>query len=129
MFMIIVWAFSWWYGAGWAAQLLRLREKLLASYDYFSIGMLLKTLFAPFRQISAGKVNGPLGVRIRAFSDRLISRGIGAVVRMILIITGIVWLVLQAAIGLVGLLLWAFVPFAPLIGFIFMLAGWVPSWM
>jgi len=126
--MIIVWALSWWYGAGWKACLSGLRERLAATYDYFSIGLLLRTLFAPFRQISAGKVSGPIGLRWRAFVDRLISRFIGAFVRSVLIVIGIVWLGLQAVIGALVVVLWAFVPVMPLVGFIFMLSGWVPSW-
>lgn len=126
--MIIVWAFSWWYGAGWLAQFARLRERLASSYDYFSIGLLLRTLFSPFRQISAGKVNGPIGVKIRAFADRLISRVIGAIVRLILIIVGAAWLATVAIVGALVLIVWLFVPFFPLIGFILMLSGWTPSW-
>ncbi len=126
--MIIVWAFSWWYGAGWKACLLRLSERLSSSYDYFSIDLLARTLFAPFRQISAGKVNGPIGLKLRAFVDRLISRVIGAFVRIILIVVGVAWLAVQVVIGAFVLAMWAFVPFAPFIGFIIMLSGWVPVW-
>lgn len=126
--MIIVWALSWWYGAGYKAQLSLLHERLVGSYDYFSIGLLASTLFAPFRQISAGKVSGPIGLRLRAFVDRLISRFIGAFVRLILIVVGIVWLALQAFVGAVVLLLWALVPIMPLVGFVAMLSGWVPTW-
>lgn len=129
MDMIIVWAFSWWYGAGWAAQFNKLREQLASSYDYFSIGLLARTLFSPFRQISAGKVRGPIGVKLRAFVDRLISRIIGAFVRAILIVVGVMWMLVQVAVGVAALFLWAFVPFAPLIGFVLMLSGWVPVWL
>jgi hypothetical protein len=126
--MVIVWALSWWYGAGWKAFLLELRDRLASSYDYFSIGLLASTLFAPFRQISAGKVSGPIGVKLRAFADRLISRFIGALVRLVLIIVGSIWLFVQAVFGGVVLVLWALVPMLPLIGFIVMLSGWVPPW-
>lgn len=128
MSMVIVWALSWWYGAGWKSFLLGLRERLASSYDYFSIGLLASTLFAPFRQISASKVQGPIGVQLRAAVDKLISRVIGAFVRMILIFVGIVWLFLQSLIGAVLLVVWAILPILPLIGFIFMLSGWVPIW-
>jgi hypothetical protein len=128
MSMVIVWALSWWYGTGWKAFLLGLRERLEASYDYFSIGLLASTLFAPFRQISAGNVSGPIGIRLRAFVDKLISRFIGAIVRLVLIIAGIVWLFVQAVGGAIALVLWAVVPILPLVGFIIMLSGWVPSW-
>lgn len=126
--MVIVWALSWWYGAGWKARLISVRNQLASSYDYFSIGLLFSSLFAPFRQISAGKVRGPLSVQIRAFFDRQISRVIGAIVRMILIISGVVWLGLQAAFGGLVIALWALVPLLPLVGFVAMLAGWVPTW-
>lgn len=128
MDMIIVWALSWWYSAGYKAQLERLLERLDSSYDYFSIGLLFTTLFAPYRQISAGKVRGPIGVHIRAFADRLISRFIGAVVRLVLIIVGAVWLAIQAVIGFVVIILWAFLPLLPLLGFILVVSGWIPSW-
>lgn len=126
--MVIVWALSWWYGTGWKARLLQLREQLIASYDYFSIGLLAKTLFAPYRQISAGSVAGPIGVRWRAFVDRLISRIIGAFVRAILIVVGALWLAIQVLLGAVLLMLWGIMPVVPFIGFIVMLSGWVPSW-
>lgn len=126
--MVIVWALSWWYGAGWKARVISVRNQLASSYDYFSIGLLFSSLFAPFRQISAGKVRGPLSVQIRAFFDRQISRVIGAIVRMILIISGVVWLGLQAVFGGLVIALWALVPLLPLVGFVVMLAGWVPTW-
>lgn len=126
--MIIVWALSWWYGAGWKARSLHVYEQLLSSYDYFSIGLLARTLFAPFRQISAGNVDGPIGVKLRAFVDKQISRIIGSVVRVILIITGVIWLTMQALFGVIVLAGWAIMPIAPFIGFIVMLSGWVPSW-
>lgn len=126
--MVIVWAISWWYGAGWLEQLAKLKERLVAAYDYFSIGLLARTLFAPFRQISAGRVDGSLGMRWRAFIDKLLSRFIGASVRLVLIIAGTVWISLQAIFGVLIVVLWAFVPLLPLIGLIMTLSGWVPSW-
>jgi hypothetical protein len=128
MDMVIVWAISWWYGSGWLGQFARLRSQLSASYDYFSIGLLLRTLFSPFRQISAGRVDGPLGVKMRAFVDKLMSRFIGAFVRLGLVVAGTIWLILQAVIGMSGLLLWTIVPILPLFGFVMMLSGWVPAW-
>jgi len=128
MDMVIVWVLSWWYGAGWKARLLALRNQLSSSYDYFSIGLLISSLFSPFRQISAGKVRGPLAVQFRAFFDRQISRVIGAIVRTVLIITGVIWLSVQTIIGGVAIVLWAVIPVLPLIGFIAMLSGWVPTW-
>lgn len=128
MHMVIVWALSWWYGSGWKRCLLSLRERLEASYDYFSIGLLARTLFSPYKQISAGQVRGPIGVQLRAFGDRLVSRIVGSVVRAILIVSGLVWLTAQTVVGLMVVILWGMIPFLPFIGFIMMLSGWVPAW-
>lgn len=129
MDMIVVWALSWWYGSGWKAELYALGERLSSSYDYFSIGILGRTLFAPYKQISASSVRGPLNVRFRAFVDRLISRVIGAVVRSLFIVVGIGWLAIQATLGSLKLLAWPFVPLGPVLGFIAFVSGWTPTWM
>lgn len=117
---------SWWYTTGWKLRALRLREKVASTMDYFSIDLLLRTLFSPFRQISAGQVDGPLNVKMRAFFDRLISRMIGAMVRTFMIIIGVVGIFLHILMGSVTLLVWAFIPLAPVIGFVLFISGWMP---
>ena len=106
-----------------------MRERLASALDYFSIDLLLQTFFAPFRQISAGQVSGPIGVQWRAFVDRLISRCIGAVVRFFVIIIGIVSIIFFSVVGGLSLLLWPIVPLFPLIGLLLTFIGWTPSWM
>ena len=103
--MFIVGLFSWWYGAGWLQRVQVVKERLSGLYDYFSIDLLIKTLFSPFRQISAGSVRGPIGVQIRAFFDQLISRTIGMIVRSLVIVSGSVTLVVSALLGLCAILL------------------------
>ena len=124
--MFIVGILSWWYGPGWRQRVVRLGERLAASMDYFSIDLLLRTFFSPFRQISAGKVNGPLGIQMRAFLDRIISRIIGAMIRFVMIIVGIVAITFHAIFGTLLLGLWAVVPAVPVIGLKLCITGWVP---
>jgi len=124
--MFIVGILGWWYGQGWGQRALRLRERLMSTLDYFSIDLLLRTFFSPFRQISAGKVRGPLGVQLRAFVDRLVSRAIGAMIRFTMIIIGSLAIILHAIIGTLILVLWGVVPLLPVIGLIFFVSGWVP---
>lgn len=88
----------------------------MATFDFFSIDLLVKTLFAPFRQISAGHVQGPMAVQLRAFADRLVSRVIGAIVRLIMLVIGVIAIVLQALLAGVILLGWLLVPLLPLVG-------------
>ena len=124
---MVIWGIvAWWYTDGWRQCWLRFKERLEATLDFFSIDLLLKTLFAPFRQISAGGVTGPLDMQLRAFFDRLISRCIGMVVRLIMIGVGGVTILLSTIIGGLLLLLWAFIPLLPLIGIILYMTGWLP---
>lgn len=124
--MFIVGILGWWYGRGWSMRLIRLRDKLLSTLDYFSIDLLFRTFFSPFRQISAGNVRGPLGVQMRAFLDRLISRVIGAMIRLTMIIAGSVAIVLYTAYGIFMLLVWGVVPVLPIVGIVLFVSGWVP---
>lgn len=126
--MFIVGLLSWWYGAGWVAEARRVRERIASIADYFSIDLLARTLFSPFRQISAGRVDGPLAIKWRAFVDRLISRIIGALMRTILIVIGIVSITVAAVIGCISLVIWLAVPVLPFVGCVMMFIGWVPSW-
>lgn len=126
MIMVIIGMLSWWYTTGWRQRISLLKEKLASTVDYFSIDLLLRTLFSPYRQISAGKVNGPLGVQMRAFFDRLISRMIGAMIRLFMIIVGVIAIILHTFIGFVLVICWAVVPLMPLLGLLLFMSGWIP---
>lgn len=126
--MFLVGLFTWWYGGGWKGQLLRVRDRLQATLDFFSIPQLLKTFFSPFRQISAGKTSGATGVVIRAFFDKLLSRVIGSVIRFFTIIFGVVVLLAQLVYEALIVIFWLLLPLFPAIGLIMMIVGWVPQW-
>ena len=124
--MVVLAFFRWWYGAGWWRCIQAVGRHVVSAFDYFSIDLLVRTWFAPFRQISAGAVRGPIGVQIRAFFDRLISRTIGAIVRSFMIIFGVVALIVTALIGVVVVVGWALVPALPIIGVVLTMKGWLP---
>ena len=115
--MFLVGILSWWYKKGWADQIQTVKDRLAASADFFSVGQLITTIFAPFRQISASKVSGPIGEQMRAFLDRTISRFVGAAVRIFMIIFGILVIII-----------WPIIPLFVIIGLIMMVIGWVPKW-
>ena len=121
--MLFVSLIRWWYSDGWRRRASIVNAQLDGMIDYFSVDLLAKTLFSPFRQISAGRVNGPLGVQLRAFADRLISRMIGAMIRTVLLIAGMVAIALTALVGMIILVLWAFVPVLPIVGLIVIIIG------
>jgi hypothetical protein len=126
--MFLVGILSWWYGDGWKYRAGLIRERLARTLDFFSISLLLQTLFSPFRQISAGKIRGPIGLQLRAFFDRLISRLIGAMVRSFMIIAGSLIIALHIVWGIVVMVCWAVIPLLPLAGILLFSIGWAPSW-
>ena len=126
--MFIVEILTWWYTDGWRQRFQMTREALARTVDYFSITLLLKTLFSPFRQISAGSVRGPITVQLQAFFDKLISRLIGAMVRSAIIGIGIGGIGLHLVWGVIVLSLWALIPLLPVVGLGLTTSGWTPSW-
>ncbi|MGV9001503.1 MAG: hypothetical protein ACOH18_00905 [Candidatus Saccharimonadaceae bacterium] len=128
--MFLVGLISWWYGRGWVSQWRRIAERFVLTLEFFSIGQLLGSMFAPFRQISAnGGNDGSFASAMRAFVDRLISRLIGGFVRFFTILFGLVVIALQALYELVIMIVWWFLPLFPIAGFILLATGWVPTWM
>ncbi len=115
----------WWYGAGWRQRAQKVANQLDGTIDYFSMDLLIKTLFSPFRQISAGKVDGSLEVQLRAMVDKVFSRVIGAFIRSLLIVIGGVTVGVQVVLGVVILIGWALLPVLPIIGLGLSLKGLV----
>ncbi len=124
--MVIVGMLSWWYTGGLSSTIQTVWRRLVSTFDYFSIDLLIKTLFAPYRQISAGSVDGPIGLQLRALVDQLLSRLIGATMRTIVMFIGTIALLIVVLISLVQVVLWLIVPLLPIVGLVLMLTGWVP---
>jgi len=128
--MFLVGILSWWYGRGWLAQWRRISDRWRATVEFFSIGQLFSTLFAPFRQISANAGSAPnLVAAMKALFDQLISRFIGAIVRLFTILAGCIVIVVQVLYESILMVAWWFLPILPIAGFILLAIGWVPSWM
>jgi len=67
------------------------RNFLLFNLNYFSITLLLKTFFSPWRRDSWSYPKGfDIGQYLEVFFSNLISRVLGAIVRSVLIILGII---------------------------------------
>ncbi len=127
--MFLVGLISWWYGQGWTGQYKRAVARLAVTVEFFSVGQLAQTLFAPFRQIAAvGGGDGTVGSAVRALVDKTISRVIGAIVRTGTIIIGGFVMALQVLYELIIMIAWWFVPLLPVVGAIMLAIGWVPVW-
>lgn len=121
--MFLVGIFQWWYGAGWLRHIRRSYVGVLRTADAFSIGLLLKTLFNPFKQISAANVNGGFPVQLQAFFDRMFSRAVGTVIRSFTIIIGLVVIVMRILWTVISIVVWTILPLTPALGVVFWLMG------
>ena len=118
--MVIASLIRWWYFDGWAQQLQKIRWAFVRMADRFSIGLLVETLFAPFRQISADEQARTDGGMANVIVDKLISRLIGFFMRTVMIIVGTITLIGLAVISLARLVIWPLMPIMPLVGLLLM---------
>ncbi|MBU0569170.1 hypothetical protein KKB40_00120, partial [Patescibacteria group bacterium] len=104
---------AWYYTKGLEYYI----DSWLSTFDWvnhsFSLPLLLKTLFAPWKRlIDVDRSPGfNLQKKFEVFTFNIISRCIGAVVRLILFWTGIVLIILTFLAGVTGLIFWTLLPF------------------
>src|SRR3989344_1775634 len=89
----------WFYALGWVAH-------------YFSLTLLPLSLFSPWKRLidTDTSVGFNFEREFRQLTFNLISRLIGAVVRIILFVSGLVLIIPVFGIGLIGLTFWLLVP-------------------
>ena len=123
--MAITEMFLWWYSSGWKVFIGKLKTSLSSITDFFSMSSLLRTLFKPYRQISAESAgeHASLEIRLHMFFDRLVSRFVGFFSRLTLLLVGLFTIIFGGLISLILIILWPFIPLLPIIGIILTLFG------
>lgn len=113
----------WWYGAGWQWAVQRaIVQRLRWCNETFSIAALTRTLFAPFKQ-TYNRSNGSIDIRIHAFFDNVISRCVGIVSRLFIILIGLGACLFVLITGGVFVVLWPLAPFSLPISLILIVVG------
>jgi len=107
MFMLDL--FVWWYGNGWTGVLRATRRRLVGLSAAFSIDILLRTLFAPWKRIVTYPGAG-LDAKLRALGDNLISRFVGFMVRIVALLAALVSLIGLCLVGIAELIIWPLLP-------------------
>ncbi len=100
---------SWWYGPGWVLAFRKIGERTSRIAASFSVGTLLKTLFSPWRRIVTVGAKG-LDAKMRALLDNLVSRAVGFVVRIMVLMTAAVMTGLSIIFGVLIAVVWPLVP-------------------
>ena len=123
--MAIAEMFLWWYSRGWSVFVKKIKIAIGNVTDFFSMSDLLRTLFQPFRQISASSAaaDSSLDLRFHMFIDRLVSRIIGFFSRLLLLIAGTLIIIIGGIISLALIILWPVIPLAPIVGIILAIIG------
>lgn len=106
---MLVMIFKWWYGPGWVQAFKNIKIHTIGVSQAFSIPILLKTLFAPWHRMITYPGRA-LEDKFKAAIDNIVSRMVGFVIRLMVVITATL-MILFTAIGY-GLLAiaWPFVP-------------------
>lgn len=102
--------FAWWYGPGWVQAW---RDSLVWTQKVqraFSVDVLLKTLFSPWKRI-VSLPGRSLDEKFRAAIDNLVSRVIGFFVRLMVLIVAFVMMAATLVAGVALAALWPLVPF------------------
>ena len=113
---------QWWYGQGWRQAIGGLATRMQQTAWYFSAPLLLRTLFAPWRRIVSPPGRG-LDAHFRAAADNLLSRTIGFIVRLFVLLAAGVSIFVIGLLALVELVLWPCVPIAAVVGIVWGIIG------
>jgi hypothetical protein len=79
--------------------------------EAFSLKILLRTLFAPWKRIITAPGAG-LDAKLQAMGDNLVSRFVGFTVRFVVLLTAAIAFVAFCLVGLAELIVWPLVPLA-----------------
>ena len=107
--MLVVEFFSWWYSRGWQGIIAGAKHRLEGVMEAFSISTFLRTLFAPWRRIVTAPGRG-LDAHVRAALDNSVSRLIGFIIRLAVLLAAGVMLVLFSIGSVLLIILWPCLP-------------------
>ncbi len=80
-------------------------------YNFFSISILLKTLFSPFNKLGEGYKKSLKPTKwAETFLINTLMRIVGALLRSVLILLGIIFVILTAVLGTVFFFVWLLAP-------------------
>jgi len=107
MFLLLVW-----------------KNYILFALNYFSLPILLRSFFSPWRKYKWRYPRGfDVGQILTTSISNIFSRIMGALVRIVLIIVGILFQIFVVVAGFVIFILWILMPFLAIAGLIFVFSN------
>lgn len=109
----------WWYGPGWVQRLGNLKLHLSNWMKYFSLGILLRTLFQPWKQIVSVAGNGTsLEAKKNALLDNMVSRFVGFLVRSSVFFVALLVVGFVLIANVLYVIVWPLIPILPIVAII-----------
>ncbi len=108
--------FGWWYRAGMRDFFIYLKAFFLKISDLFSVKLLLKTFFAPWKRDVIPLEGLPLNMMLRVIMMNLVSRFIGAVIKTFVLLVYLIVLTGLVSVSLSLLIIWIFLPVVTILG-------------
>lgn len=104
---------SWHYSEGLNSYLRRWYFLMAWVVHYFSLPLLIPTMFSPWKRLTDTEEIVGLNIEkiFEQFTFNVISRGIGAVVRLSLLFFGTLAFIPTFVVGIIGLIFWVSCPF------------------
>lgn len=107
--MLAIELIAWWYGKGWIQSIQQTKIRLAKTASAFSLDILLRTLFAPWKRITTTAGSG-LDAKMQALLDNLISRVVGFTVRLFVLFSALIILAVTLVFSVIQIIVWPFVP-------------------
>jgi ABC-type multidrug transport system fused ATPase/permease subunit len=120
--LMLIELLKWWYGAGWLDAWRGVGRSTKKVEHSFSIPVLTKNLFAPWKQITT-RPGKALDERLRAMADNLVSRTVGFIVRMFTLAIAAAVIIFNLTWRLAVTVAWPLVPLATIYFFVKAIIG------
>lgn len=105
----------WWYGEGMVSAWRVASALIYRLADFFSLPILVRTWFAPWKNDVLVARNVSLGDMWKIWEQNFASRIVGFILRTIIILTSLVCVSIVTIVGSLALGMWLMVPFLPFI--------------
>lgn len=99
----------WWYGPGWVQAGKRILTWTRGVEQAFSLSLLAQTLFSPWHRIVSMAGRG-LDAKMRAALDNVVSRGVGFIIRLFVILAALVSMLGVFVAGIIMAVAWPVLP-------------------
>jgi len=103
--------FQWWYTNGWAERWRGIFTRTSELAESFSLGIILKTLFKPWKQTTSLSSGG----FFQKLVDNTISRFVGFWIRLFVLFGGLFYIFTSFLVNVVVAIIWPLVPVSPIL--------------